>query len=850
MKFYTNVSQVKGKLLVRGYDEHGKQVMQEIRYKPSVYIEYNGEGEHQTLDGVIVKKIEKKSIYDAHQYLRDAADVSNKEVYGYDQYAYTFINENFNGEIEYNPDWIKVANIDIETASDEGMPDIETANKEITAITIMFGNDVLSLGCGDYTTTDADVTYIKCDDENDLLEKFLQAWEWYNPDVVTGWNIENFDIPYIVNRLERNLGEKTSLRLSPWGHMREKNVLDRGKMKRLYFPTGVAVLDYYKIYRKMELEPRESYSLNYIASVEVGARKLDYSEYESLFSLYKENFQKFMDYNIIDVRLVNKIEQKKQMLKLTYQMAYQAHCNFEDINSPVRMWECICYNDLMDRGIVFPPRQQPKTKYGIDPYEEEEELDGGYVKEPKPGFYRWVVSVDLESSYPHQIMMYNLSPETLAGRREIEYTIEDYLNDEEDNELASIMARDYVAAGNGCLYTRRMVGFLPRLLEQMFEKRKEYKRLMNAAIKEKELAPTKAHSIELDNRIAKYKNMQMVYKVALNSAYGALSNEWFRFYNFDIAESVTASGRLAIRWIEKKLNEYMNGIMFTKGVDYVIASDTDSIYLNMGPLIEKKYGPGDLEEKTAITNLLDMTVRNKIEPYIDECYRELAKRVNATKQKMKMNRESIADVGIWTGKKRYVLNILDKEGTRFKEPKIEIKGIDSVRSSTPASCREAIKDLIKIVIYKTEDDAQKFIELFKNRFKTLPFDEVAFPRGIKGMDKYYDPEFICGKHTPIQIRGALVYNLMLEEKGITNFQPLYDGDKAKFCYLITPNNVRSYVITVPHALPQVLKLEDKIDYDKQFEVAFLNPITKIMDAIGWRVEPEGNTLDAFMSGAL
>lgn len=844
MKFYTNVAQVNGKLLVRGYDDQGRQVMKTIRYQPSFYIENNGEGDYQTLEGRRVMQVTKKSIYDANDYLKRNRDVSNKTVYGYEQFAYTYINEEFNGPIEYDPNLIRVANIDIETASDEGMPDIETANKPITAITVKLGNDILSLGCDDYTPTEPDVTYIRCETEEELIEKFLQAWEWYQPDVVTGWYIENFDIPYIVNRIKRLLGEKAATRLSPWGHLREKVILDKNKEKRLYFPTGVALLDYIKIYKKMELEPRESYSLNYIASVEVGAKKLDYSEYENLFALYKENFPKFMAYNILDVRLVDKIEQKKRMLNLTYQMAYAAHCNFEDINSPVRMWEAICYNDLMDRKIVFPPRQNVEHTYGED--EEIIDLEGGYVKEPIPGMYKWVVSIDLVSSYPHQIMQYNISPETYRGKRPTPYGIEEYLTEKEDVELPDLLENFLISAGNGCLFDKSTEGFLPRLLSQWFNQRDAFKKVMKDTKQLLEICIDPKQRKILENKIADYDNKQKVYKVALNSAYGALSNKYFRFYSFDLADSVTSSGRLAVRWAEKKLNEYMNKIMFTTDIDYVIAMDTDSVYLNMGPLIEKKYGPGNHEEKTAITDLLDMTVRNKIEPYLVDCYIELQKKVNAEKQKMQMNRESIADVGIWTGKKRYVLNIIDKEGLRYTTPKIEIKGMDSVRSSTPASCREAIKNLIKVIIYQNEDAAQIFIDDFKTRFQILPFDEIAFPRGINGMEQYADEALLCKKGTPAQVRGALVYNQMLKERNITNFSPIYDGDKAKFCYLITPNPARSYVITVPAALPKALGLDDKLDRDKQFEVAFLNPVTKIMDAIGWRIEPEGNTLEALM----
>lgn len=879
-RFYTNVSLIRGRIHLRGYDDQGKQVQKRVDYSPTLYLPTKDEQSYHTLDGTNVQPVEFRTISEANRYLRESEGVSNKVVYGYEQFVYTYIADQFPGTIDYDPSLIRIANIDIETASDEGMPDIEIANKEITAITVMYGDDVLSLGLGDFTTNDKDVTYVKCESEVDMLLKFLDSWEWYAPDVVTGWFIEGFDIPYIVNRLRNVLGPESANRLSPWRDLREKNVFNHGKMRKLYFPTGIALLDYIKIYRKMELEPRESYSLNYIASVEVGAKKLDYSEYESLNSLYKLNFQKFMEYNIQDVRLVDQIEKKKKMLNLTFQMAYTAHCNFEDINSPVRMWEAIVYNDLIGRNIVFPPRQNVAAPAWTDDADGEDEvLEGGYVKEPIPGRYDWVVSIDLVSSYPHQIMQTNVSPETLLNRVGIERRIKqlrESLEREEElldlqrlldlsnttsvetflsGEIETTIAKEYqlIVAPNGCFYDRRREGFLPRLLNQWFSERDNFKKVMKETKKILESSDdhTPASKHALENKLANYNNKQKVYKVALNSAYGALSNKWFRFYNYDLADTVTACGRLAVRWAEKKLNEYINRLMFTNDVDYVIAMDTDSVYLNLASLVEKKYGKGPFskEERLHIVDRLDEIARNKLEPYIAECYLELQKKVNAPKNRMKMARDVIADIGIWTGKKRYVLNVWDKEGVRFHDPQIEIKGMDSVRSSTPTACRQAIKDLVKIILYKDEKAAQDFIAKFKKEFETLPFDEIAFPRGINGLEKYSEDDEIK-KGTPPQVRGAIVYNAMLKEKNITNFQPIYDGDKAKFCYLTLPNAARSHVITVPNALPKALNLDDKLDRDSQFEVGFLSPVRKIMDAIGWRVEPEGNTLDDFMSGKL
>lgn len=345
------------------------------------------------------------------------------------------------------------------------------------------------------------------------------------------------------------------------------------------------------------------------------------------------------------------------------------------------------------------------------------------------------------------------------------------------------------------------------------------------------------------NDIAKYKNYQLAKKVQLNSAYGAIANRFFRYYNIKNASAITVSGQLSTMWIEKKINELINNILKTKNVDYVIAADTDSVYVNMGPLVKSSFD--GVSDKERIVDFLDKVSKEKFEPFMAKSYEELAMRMNAYENAMKMKREAIADRGIWKAKKMYILNLYDNEGVRYSEPKLKIMGIEAVRSSTPSSCRESIKSALKVIMSKTNDDLIEFIDKFRKNFNSLSFEEIAFPRGVNGIEKYKDPVTMYKKGTPIHVKASIVYNDLIKKNGLDQKFPLiYDRDKIKFAYLKMPNRAKSPVIAVPAILPKELGLETFINYDLQFEKSFLEPIKAIVNAIGWVIEKH-QTLDNF-----
>lgn len=842
MYFYTNFHAHKNEILVRGY-RNGKRFKTKIKQTPYIFVKSkNSKSKFHTLDGEPVERIDFDTVWEAREFIKEYKDVHDFKLYGSTDYSYVYINNEFKGEIDYDPNYVSVVSIDIEVAADEGFPDIYKADKPVTAISLRKNGKSVVLGCGDYTPKSADVNYIKCKDEKNLLTKFLQVWnhsDWA-PDVVTGWNVEHFDIPYLYNRINNLLGGDSVKKLSPWEMVNEREII-RGKslsragkqiedrIDKVYEMVGISTLDYLEIYKKFSFTNQETYRLDHIASVELGESKVDYSEYESLLELYKQDYEKFIDYNIHDVVLVDRLEDKLGFIKQIFAIAYDAKVNYNDTFTTVKPWDVIIHNYLYSKNIVIP---FPERKF-LD-----SSLVGGYVKEPKLGMHHWVVSFDLNSLYPHLIMQYNISPETYMGKRPVP-SIDDLISGTPVDGASGV-----AIAANGCTYTKEKQGFLPELMEKMYNDRVMYKKKMIEARQEYEKNP----SYELEKSISRYHNLQFAKKIQLNSAYGALGNQYFRWFDLKHAEAITMSGQLAIKWIESRMNVFMNKMMSTKNRDYVIASDTDSIYMVMDDLVTTIFG-SELEVKTnekyiEIVRALDKFIEAKIEPYIEKSYQELSTMMNAYSQKMKMKRESIANKGIWTAKKKYILNVLNSEGVEYSEPKLKMMGIEAVRSSTPGVCRDRIKKALDIIMNKDETTLIKFVEEFRSEFMRMPYEDIAFPRGCKGMMEYHDSSTVYRKSTPIHVRGALLYNKMIKDNNITTVEKIKDGDKIKFCYLTLPNPIRENVISTLGVLPKQFALEKYIDYNTQFQKSFIDPIENILNIIGWSYEKK-NTIDSF-----
>jgi DNA polymerase elongation subunit (family B) len=843
-RFYTDVFHRGNYVFARGYDNSGERFQTRDHYSPYLFHSSNKKTEtiYKNIYGQSVVRKDFANIKDANDFIKKYDEVDGMQIYGLNRWSNVYIYDNFKDQ-EFHRRYIKIGFLDIEVESDDGFPHPSDANKQVTAIGIRIGKKRIIFGYGDYTPHADNIYYIKCQNEYQMLHKFIDAWEKLDLDIVTGWNTEFFDIPYLVNRIGKLFNEDMVNRLSPWRKINSRTVKTNfGTEEVTYEFAGIQCIDYLSVYKKFQLEPRESYRLDFVAEIELGRQKEDYSEYGNLFTLYKENFQKFIEYNITDVDLVFELDEKLGYFDQIFAVSYDAGVNYIDTLGSVLIWDTIIHNHLMDTYTVIPASHKVASSlYSIE---------GGYVKPPLIGLHNNVVSFDLNSLYPHLIQQYNIGPDTRVSPNDELCSILNGLNVDSmlDGKLDTDLLVKYnvTVTPNGQFYTRSKVSFLSELMRKMYDDRVAYKKKM---IEYKKLNE-KDSKQEYEYAIAKYHNLQLAKKIQLNSAYGALASIYFRWYDLNNAEAITMSGQLSIRWIEKALNQYLNKLLKTDK-DFVIASDTDSVYVCFDDLV-KHVKPDN------VIDFLDKVSKEKIQPFIDDSYSKLAQYVNAYEQRMFMKRENIANKALWTAKKRYIMNVFDSEGVRYSEPSLKIMGIEAIRSSTPKVCRDYIIDTIKLIMNADEDTIQKYIAKSQIEFRTKSFEEVAFPRSVnfvktnKGSngrvvtESYADSSTIYRKGAPIQVRAALLYNHYLKQYDLTKkYEEIKNGEKIKFAYLLLPNKIREDVIGAPISLPNEFGLNSLIDYDKQFEKGFLSPIEKILEVIGWSVEKRATIEDFF-----
>jgi DNA polymerase elongation subunit (family B) len=823
MNFYTNISQWGNTLLLREV-VNGERLTRRVKYKPTLYAPVEKPTEWKTLDGGYVTPVNFDNMKEAREWV-DNYKNQPEMVFGSTMYPYNFIAESYPNTVEYDIDKILIVTIDIEVECENGFPSPEQAIEPLLSITVKNhqSKKFVVWGIGKFNNSRDDVTYVECESELHLIKEFLIFWEKHQPDVITGWNTEFFDIPYLCNRITNLCGEDEIKRLSPWRSVHSREVFQMGRKHQVYEIQGVAHLDYFDLYRKFTYSAQESYRLDHIAFVELGEKK-DGNPYETFREWYTKDYQSFLEYNIMDVELVDKLEDKMKLIELCLTMAYDAKVNYMDVLGSTKYWDILIYNYLHKKKIAIPQKKKS---------EKPEKFEGAYVKDPQVGMHKWVMSFDLNSLYPHLIMQYNISTETLYSQKKVPDMSVDKLL---DRKVDTSILKGVTLTPNGALFKTNKRGFLPEMMQSMYDDRVKYKKLLLQAKQEYE--NTKEPRLLKD--ISKYNNIQMAKKISLNSAYGALGNVWFRYYDLLVAEAITTSGQLSIRWIERAVNQYLNDLLKTSGHDYVIASDTDSIYVCFDSLVSKVFDKGTETKK--IVKFLDDVARQKIEPFIEKSYQSLHEYVNSYEQKMEMSREVIADKGIWTAKKRYILNVWDNEGVQYKEAQLKIMGIEAVKSSTPAPCREKIKQGLKIIMNGTEKEINTFIQDFREEFMSLPPEEIAYPRSVNGLSKFSDTSQLFAKGAPIHCKGAILYNHLVKKNKLSNKVPyIQEGDKIKFINLKQPNIYQCSSISFMTKLPKELDLHKSVDYDVQFEKSFVEPLNFILQKINWLVDKSYGT---------
>ena len=827
--FYTYARHYGNKILYRGISPNGKRQTARHDFQPTLFVKSDKPSPYKSMFGETVSPIKFSTNKEAAEFIQTYSDVSNFPVYGQSDWNYQYLTEKFPGEVPWNQSQIKVISIDIETTVNHGFPDVYNPMEEVTLISVMEANTkrIITWGCGEYTPTEhtshLGVDYRYCSDEKDLFKQFLDWWAQDPPDVVTGWNIQLFDIPYLVTRSEKLFGDDMKKAFSPFNLVNKKEVKIGGREFLRYELWGVAQLDYLDLYKKFTYVTRENYKLDHITEVELGHKKLE-NPHDTFKDFYEKDWNLFVEYNIIDSVLVDQLEDKLKLIELCLTMAYDGKMNYSDVASPVKTWDCLLYNHLWEQKVVFGQKQHTQSSRSIA---------GAYVQEPVPGQYEWVESFDATSLYPSIIMQYNMSPETLVPGEVYDVTVDGML------ERKYKFDGKYAVAANGQCFSRSKLGYMPEIVQKFFDDRQRYKKLMKEA--EQLLEDTK--DTKYKNEIAKYNNFQMARKIQLNSLYGAMANQYFRFYDDRIAEGITLSGQFIIRETATALDAFVNKIVGTENEMYSFYSDTDSCYITLKAVVDKFFSDKDMDK---LIDILDKIGTEQIEPCISKAMDSLVEYTHAFEKKIFFKREAIADKAIWIAKKRYAMNVYDNEGTRYKEPKLKVMGLEIVRSSTPAPVRESLREAVRLTLTTDEKTLQKFITDTRNAFINMPAEEIAFPRGCNNLGKYTDSADIYKKGTPMHVRGSLLYNYYLKKNKIDQkYERIQEGDKIKFLYLKEPNTIGENCISFNTVIPKEFNIDRYVDYDLMFQKAFLDPMDTIVKSLGWETEHKNTLEDLF-----
>ena len=804
----------------------GTRHFEATNYEPTLGYMVKEETGWKDLAGNNLKVLQFPNMSEASKWKKENSGLL--DIYGDIQYPIAFIGENYPDEIEVRKSKFNIYDFDIEAFS----LDTEETPEPIRSITFQNMNTnifyVFAYAEG-FTPFADNIRYFKCKDETHLLRSIVDFFVRQDIDIITGWNIDGYDVGYTYNRIKKILGEDEANKLSPIKKIVRSEKMVNKKMQTVYRIEGIISWDYQTLYKKFTKDLRESYSLNFISQFELGEEKTSYKEeYDTLEGLYNKNFQLFMEYNIRDCQLIYLLDEKLKYIDNAIMYFYMAKCEPQNIFGTTKPWDSLIYCELLKENILCPPN---KTSH-------KEDFEGGYVKEPIRGFRKWVSVDDIISSYPNQICGSNMSPETVLSESEVNdelkqiretYTgVVKCLDIDSLEQISEVLRKHNVTyTSNGHFFSKKKQGFIPKIVSRLFQRRIATKKLM------KDPNIDKAMMSVLDN-------LQYTLKIFLNSIYGAMASHHFRYYDIRIATAITWQGQLCARGAATYLMKHVQDIEW----DY---QDTDSIFINLNGIVTKRFGEKEPDKETVAKFLIKYHDK-VIEPTINTFFDKLNKNLNMFAFSLEMEFEGLSNAVIFVEKKKYCMSQIYCDGKWYLDkPKMKIKGIEVVRTSTPYVVREKIRETLNL-IFQTGDNKIliDFIEEFRKEFYKMSFEEVGMPRGINLYGNRRDKQTgttstvlhtLGRKGIPIQVRAALIYNKALKDFKLEKKYPVIEnGDKIKFAYIKKPNYIQSDIVGCLEKMPKELLPKFEIDYPVMFQKTFMAPLEKIFSTIGYDTE--------------
>tara|TARA_B100001093_G_C26852649_1_gene1025828 strand:- start:2182 stop:4710 length:2529 start_codon:yes stop_codon:yes gene_type:complete len=670
-------------------------------------------------------------------------------------------------------------NFDIETEILHGFPDWQNPINKITAIAwhekLSDEYCVLVLDEDDRVegSVNGNVEIVSFATEQGLLETFIERFREIAPHIITGWNIEGFDVPYLLNRISYVLGSGAERALSPVGVINYREGIEK------WFIEGISILDYMLLYKKFTMGERPSYRLDAIGKYEVDLGKIEYEG--NLDDLFESDINKYIEYNLNDVEIVKKLDDKLKFIDLCRTICHKGHIPYQQIHITSAYQEGAILTHTRRLDIVTQNKPYNVVK--------ESKFSGAYVKIPEPGRYEWIYDLDLTSLYPSIIMTLNISPETKLGviddfdtadyrvRKQRDWTL--HANGKyrklSTTELDEMLAEEQCSlASNGAIYRTERSGLIPSILDRWFKERVEYKNLRKKYEKEGDEA-----------KAAYFDQLQYTTKILLNSMYGVLGNKTFRFFDIDNAEAVTLTGQQLIKATGEFGSKFYNDELGTDNIDYCIYTDTDSVFFSAKPIIEKRYPNIDHDDKVAMTEAI-LPVAEEVQEFINRMYDLYATRIhNVSTHRFDIKQELISKAGIWIAKKRYAQWVINQEG--HPVDKLDVKGIDVVRSNFPTAMRKFLADVLQSILEnKTQHTLDEMVLDFKEDMKSMDIGDIAKSTGVKDIEKHiFKDEGIIelSKGAPAHVKAAAAYNNMLRRTNNTQLGEIRSGDKIKWVYL-------------------------------------------------------------------